>query len=90
MVQVHEQRILAAPPERVFDWLLDPANLTMSPWFRQPHRWTHRVPVSERRGKIKGFGWWVHERITAYDAPRSCSYRMVGGFRRASRRHTDM
>jgi hypothetical protein len=26
MVQGHEQRAIAASPERVFDWLLDPAN----------------------------------------------------------------
>ena len=34
MVQIHEQRTIAASPERVFAWLLDPANLTISPWFR--------------------------------------------------------
>ena len=33
MVQVHEQRTIAASPERVFDWLLDPANLAVSPSF---------------------------------------------------------
>jgi hypothetical protein len=31
MTQIHEQRTIAAPPERVFAWLLDPANLTVSP-----------------------------------------------------------
>ena len=30
--------------------------------------------------ELRGFGFWVHEQITAYDAPRSCSYRVVGGF----------
>ena len=34
MGQVHVQRTIAASPERVFDWLLDPANLTVSPVFR--------------------------------------------------------
>ena len=35
MVKIHEQRTIAASPERVFYWLLDPANLTVSPWFRK-------------------------------------------------------
>lgn len=30
MTQIHEQRTIAASPERVFAWLLDPANLTVS------------------------------------------------------------
>jgi hypothetical protein len=34
MGQVHVERTIAASPERVFDWLLDPANLTVSPVFR--------------------------------------------------------
>ena len=41
------------------------------------------LPCAARHGytvQQKGFGWWVHEQITAYDAPRSCSYRVVGGF----------
>ena len=31
MVQLHVERTIAAPPERVFDWLADPANLIASP-----------------------------------------------------------
>ena len=33
MVQLHVQRTIAASPERVFDWLVDPADLTASPVF---------------------------------------------------------
>jgi hypothetical protein len=35
MVQIHEQRTIAASPERVFDWLHDTANLTVSPVLRK-------------------------------------------------------
>jgi hypothetical protein len=35
MVHVHEQRTIAASPERVLDWLLDPANLTVSRAFHK-------------------------------------------------------
>jgi hypothetical protein len=35
MARVREQRSIAASPERVFDWLLDPANLTVSSVFRR-------------------------------------------------------
>jgi hypothetical protein len=30
--------------------------------------------------EVTGFGFWVHEQITAYDVPRSCSYVVVGSF----------
>jgi hypothetical protein len=35
MGQIHVERTIAASPERVFDWLLDPVNLTVSPLFRK-------------------------------------------------------
>ncbi len=81
MVQIHEQRTIAAPPERVFDWLLDPANLTVSPWFRKA-AWLKDSsgPGAGATRELKGFGFWVHEQLTAYDAPRSCSHRVVGSF----------
>ena len=80
MVQIHEQRTFAASPERVFAWLLDPANLTISPWFRTA-AWVKDSsgPGVGATRELKGFGFWVHEQITAYDPPRSCSYRVVGG-----------
>jgi hypothetical protein len=30
--------------------------------------------------EVTGFGTWLREEITAYDAPRSYSYRIVGSF----------
>ena len=81
MVHVHEQRTIAASPERVFDWLLDPANLTVSPMFRKAC-WAEDSsgPGVEATREITGFGNWAHEQITAYDAPRSCSYLAVRSF----------
>ena len=32
------------------------------------------------RAGSDGNGFWAHEQITAYDAPRSCSYIVVGSF----------
>jgi hypothetical protein len=31
MVQLYVERTIASSPERVFDWLVDPANLTAAP-----------------------------------------------------------
>ena len=80
MTEIHVQRTIEASPELVFDWLLDPANLTVSPWFRKA-AWmdSSGLRVGATR-ELKGLGFWVHEQITACDAPRSCSYRVVDGF----------
>lgn len=81
MARVHAERSIAASPERVFDWLLDPANLTVSPVVRKAvwARGSSGPGVGAVR-EVTGFGFWVHERITAYDAPRSCAYVVVGSF----------
>jgi uncharacterized protein YndB with AHSA1/START domain len=80
MVEMHEQRTIAAPPERVFDWLLDPANLTVSPWFRKAAWLRDTGPGVGATRELKGIGFWVHEQLTAYEPPHSCSYRVVAGF----------
>jgi hypothetical protein len=81
MVQVHEQRTIAASPERVFDWLLDPGNLAVSPVWRKAG-WSKDSagPGVGAVRELTGIGLWMHEQITAYDAPRSCSYVVVGSF----------
>jgi hypothetical protein len=81
MVQIHEQRTIAASPERVFDWLHDPANLTVSPVLRKAV-WAKGSsgPGVGAVWEVTGFGFWLHEQITAYDAPRSCCYIVVGSF----------
>ena len=80
MGQIHVERTIAASPERVFDWLLDPVNLTALLCFARPVGLrTRRVPASERAG-TDWIGFWAHEQITVYDAPRSYSYIVVGSF----------
>jgi uncharacterized protein YndB with AHSA1/START domain len=74
MVQVHEQQTISASPERVFDWLLDPANLAVSPMFRNvvwAKDWSGPCVGATR--EVTGFGFWAHGQITAYDPPRSYS-----------------
>jgi uncharacterized protein YndB with AHSA1/START domain len=81
MVQIHEQRTIAAPPERVFDWLLDPANFTVSPLLRKGFwaKGSSGPDVGAIR-EVTAFGSWVHEQITAYDPPRSYAYDVVESF----------
>ena len=73
MVKFQVERTIAASPERVFDWLADPANLTAAPVILKV-RW---VKVGALREAI-GLGGWFREQITAYDRPRAYSYRVVG------------
>jgi hypothetical protein len=81
MAQIHVERTTAASPERVFDWMLDPTNLTVSPVIRKAG-WAKDSsgPCVGAVREVTGFGFWVHEQTTAYDAPRSCSYVVVGSF----------
>ena len=81
MVQLHVERTIAASPERVFDWLADPANLTASPLVLKA-RWAKGSsdPGVGALREVTGFGTWLREEITAYDAPRSYSYRIIRSF----------
>jgi Polyketide cyclase / dehydrase and lipid transport len=81
MVKIRAERTIAASPERVFDWLLDPANLTVSPLFRKA-AWAKDSsgPGVGALREVTGIGFWAHEQITAYDAPRSYSYLAVRSF----------
>jgi uncharacterized protein YndB with AHSA1/START domain len=81
MVQIRVERTIAASPERVFDWLADPANLTAAPLVIKAG-WKKGSPgpgVGALR-EVTGVGMWFREEITAYDAPRSYSYRIVRSF----------
>jgi uncharacterized protein YndB with AHSA1/START domain len=77
MVQIHEQRTIAASPERVFDWLLNPANFTVSPLLRKGFWAKGSGPDVGAIREVTTFGGWVHEQITAYDPPRSYAYLVV-------------
>ena len=81
MAQIHAQRTIAASPERVFDWLLDPTNLSISPVIRKA-RWAKGSsgPGVGAVREVTGFGFWLHEEITGYDDARGYSYRVVGSF----------
>ena len=81
MVKLHVERTIAASPERVFDWLADPANLTVAPLaLRAGFAKGSSGPGVGALREVTGLGMWFREEITAYDAPRSYSYRIVRSF----------
>ena len=81
MVKLHVEGAIAASPERVFDWLADPANLTVAPLaLRARFAKGSSAPGEGAVREVTGLAMWFREEITAYDAPRSYSYRIVGSF----------
>src|SRR5258705_12603570 len=72
MVEFQVDRTIAASPERVFDWLADPANLTAAPVILKV-RW---VKVGALREAI-GLGGRIREHITAHQQARCYSYRVL-------------
>jgi uncharacterized protein YndB with AHSA1/START domain len=81
MVKLHVERTIAASPERVFDWLADPANLTAAPLaLRAGFAKGSSGPGVGALRELTGLGMWFREEITAYDAPRSYSYRIIRSF----------
>jgi uncharacterized protein YndB with AHSA1/START domain len=81
MVQLHIERTIAASPQRVFDWLADPANLAAAPLvLRAGFAKGSSEPRVGALREVTGLGSWFREEITAYDAPRSYSYRIVRSF----------
>ena len=81
MVKLRVERTIAASPQRVFDWLADPANLTAAPLALRAGfaKGSSRLGVGALR-EVTGLGMRFREEITAYDAPRSYSYRIVRSF----------
>ncbi|HTM84480.1 MAG TPA: SRPBCC family protein [Mycobacterium sp.] len=81
MVELHIEQTIAASPDRVFDWLADPASLTAAPPVLLA-RWA-KGSSGPARGAVRqviAVGTWFREEITAYDRPHSYSYRIVGSF----------
>ncbi|WP_167100537.1 SRPBCC family protein [Mycobacterium sp. DL592] len=78
MVQIDVERTIAAPPEAVFEWLADPANLTTAPLLLQAG-WVKGVsePGVGAVRKAVATGMWFREEITAYDPPHSYSYLII-------------
>lgn len=80
MVHLHVERAIAASPERVFEWLADPASLKAAPLVLRAHWASGAVPGAGALREVTGLGMWFREEITAYDAPRSYSYLIVRSF----------
>jgi uncharacterized protein YndB with AHSA1/START domain len=81
MVTLHVERTITAPPERVFDWLADPTNLTAAPLaLRAGFAKGSSGPGTGAMRQVTGLGMWFREEITAYDPPHSYSYRIVRSF----------
>ncbi|RDH77812.1 SRPBCC family protein [Mycolicibacterium moriokaense] len=75
MAELHVERTIAAPPERVFDWLADPASLKAAPLvLRSEYAKGSAAPGPGAVREVSGVGLWFREEYTAYDAPRSYSY----------------
>ncbi|MCV7228574.1 SRPBCC family protein [Mycolicibacterium komossense] len=78
MVNIHVERVIDASPQRVFDWLADPARLTTAPLVLKAD-WA-QGSAAQGVGAVRevwGTGMWFREEITAYDPPKSYSYRIT-------------
>ncbi|OMC38161.1 polyketide cyclase [Mycobacterium sp. GA-1841] len=81
MPTIHLERVIAAPPEQVFDWMADPSALTTAPLVLRAG-WvagTSKPAVGAVRA-VTGAGMWFREEITAYDRPNSYSYLIIDSF----------
>lgn len=81
MVQLHVERTIAAPQDRVFDWLADPASLTAAPLVLKA-TWEGGA-AAPRAGAVRtvlGLGMWFREEITAYQPPHEYSYLILKSF----------
>jgi uncharacterized protein YndB with AHSA1/START domain len=80
MVQLHVERTIAASPERVFDFLADPASLKAVPMVFKSVWVKDSTPGVGALREVTGAATWFREEITAYDPPRSYSYLIVRSF----------
>lgn len=81
MAELRVERTIAAPPHEVFDWLADPGSLTSAPLVLRA-RWARgtAAPSVGAMREVVAAGMSFREEITAYDPPRSYSYRIVRSF----------
>jgi uncharacterized protein YndB with AHSA1/START domain len=81
MVRIHLERTIAAPPERVFDWLADPANLAAAPLvLRAGYAKDSPRHQAGALREVVGVGTWFREEIMAYDRPHSYTYLILRSF----------
>ncbi|BBZ49032.1 SRPBCC family protein [Mycobacterium heidelbergense] len=81
MVEIHVERTIGAPAERVFDWLADPANLTAAPLaLKAGYAKDSPGPGAGAVRELIAVGTWFREEISAYDRPRSYSYLILRSF----------
>ncbi len=81
MVQIHLERTIAAPVERVFDWLADPANLAAAPLaLKAGYAKDSPGHGAGALREVAGVGMWFREEITAYDRPHSYTYLIIRSF----------
>ena len=75
MVEIHVERTIGAPVERVFDWLAEPANLAAAPLaLKAGYAKDSPATGAGAVRQVTGVGIWFREKITYYDRPRSYSY----------------
>jgi uncharacterized protein YndB with AHSA1/START domain len=80
MVEIHLEQTIAAPVEKVFDWLADPANLAAAPLVLKAGYAKGSSSGAGAVREVTGVGTSFREEITAYDRPRSYSYLIVRSF----------
>ena len=76
VVDIHLEKVIAAPPAEVFDWLAGAAGLTTAPMALRAG-WVPGFPgpAGGARRWLIGVGLWIREEeITFYDPPHSYSY----------------
>jgi hypothetical protein len=66
VVEIHLQQTIAAPVEKVFDWMTDPVNLAAAPLVFKAG-WTKSAPAPGAGAvrEVAGIGAWFREEITA-------------------------
>jgi Polyketide cyclase / dehydrase and lipid transport len=81
VVEIHIEQTIAAPVEKVFDWMTDPANLAVVPLVLKAG-WAKGSsgPGVGAVREVTGVGTSFREEITAYDRPHSYSYLIVRSF----------
>ncbi|MBF6240564.1 SRPBCC family protein [Nocardia otitidiscaviarum] len=77
METITVERIVAAPPHAVFDWMSNAHNYTRVGFVLHEHLARPGADAPYGVGAVRVLGWavgWFWERITAYDPPHSFEF----------------